>query len=140
MKHNDPVKNYMTTKLTTITTDTKLSEARKIFVEQEIHHLPVVQGDQELIGLLSYNDLLRVDSGTLYNQDQKQADALIDNMCSVSEAMTKEVTTLNTNETIKNATETLAKGGFHSLPVLENNKVVGMVTSTDLLRYFLSQY
>lgn len=123
-----------------ITTDTKLSEARKLFIENKIHHLPVVQGDNELAGILSYNDLLRVDSGTLYNQDPKQTDALIDNIASVSETMTKDIKVLKTNETVRDATEALYKGKFHSLPVLEDNKIVGLVTSTDLLKYFLGQY
>lgn len=140
MKNNDPIKNYMTTELLTITKDTKLSEARKLFVENKIHHLPVVQGDNELMGMLSYNDLLRVDSGTLYNQDAKQADALIDNMSSVSDAMTSTITSLQTSETVRDATKALHEGKFHSLPVVEDKKIVGLVTSTDLLKYFLDQY
>lgn len=140
MKNNDPIKNYMTKDLITITTQTKLSEARKIFLENKIHHLPVVSGDNKLEGILSYNDLLRVDSGTLYNQDAKQADALIDNMCSVEEAMTSSVESIKSTNTVREATEILHNGKFHSLPVVEDAKVVGLVTSTDLLKYFLNQY
>lgn len=140
MKHNESIKKHMTTNLITITEQTKLSEARKIFLENEIHHLPVVKGDNELVGILSYNDLLRVDSGTLYQQDEKQADALIDNMSSVTNAMSSNIQSLKTDETIRDATIALHKGKFHSLPVVDNKKVVGIVTSSDLLKYFLEQY
>lgn len=140
MKHNEPIKKYMSAELVSITKDTKLSEARRIFLEKDIHHLPVVEGDAQLVGILSYNDLLRVDSGTLYQQDPKQADALIDNMSSVTDAMTKELTTLTASQTVRDATTVLSAGDFHSLPVVDDNTIVGIVTSTDLLKYFLDQY
>ncbi len=140
MKHNEPIKKHMSEKVISITERTKLSEARKIFLEKNIQHLPVVEGEAQLVGILSYNDLLRVDSGTLYHQDPKQADVLIDNMSSVSEAMTKEPTTLSPTQTVRDATLALSTGGFHSLPVVDGKTIVGMVTSTDLLKYFSDQY
>lgn len=140
MKHNDPLKKYMSKNLVTIDKMTKLSEARKLFLENNIHHLPVTQGEGELVGMLSYSDLLRVDSGELFNQDAKQADVLIDNMSCVEAAMTKNVIKISVDESIRDATIALKNGSFHSLPVVDGKKIVGIVTSTDLLNYFLEQY
>lgn len=141
MKKNTSIKKIMSTEISTITTLTKLSETRSLFAELGVHHLPVVDGGNKLIGLLSFSDLLRVDSGELYKQDSKQADALIDNLSSVEEVMTSTLVTARPETTIREATEILSGGKFHSLPVVEpDGTLVGIVTSTDLLRYYLLAY
>ncbi len=139
MKKNEPIKHIMTTNLTTITLMDSLSKVRAIFLEQHGHHLPVVEGDK-LIGLLSFTDLQRIDSGELYKQDPKQADILLDNLSSIKETMTKELVTLTSNATVKDATEILASENFHAVPIVDNNKLAGLVTSTDLLKYYLNEY
>ena len=89
---------------------------------------------------MSFTDLQRIDSGELYKQDPKQADVLLDNLSSVKKTMTENLTTLTTNCSIRDATEILTKNHFHSIPILENNELAGIVTSTDLLKYYLAEY
>jgi len=139
MKKNESIKKIMITDVTTITLNDPLSEVRKIFIEQKGNHLPVVEGEK-LLGLLSFTDFQKMDSSQLYNQDEKQADALLDNLSSVKEAMTRNLVTLKKDSTVRDATEILAKNHFHSLPVVEDSKLVGLVTTTDLLQYFLRVY
>lgn len=140
MKQNYAIRNLMTDKVVSVTRQTKLSEARKIFNECGFHHLPVVEGER-LIGILSYNDLMRIDSGELYKQDPKQADALIDNLSSMDNAMTSNVISVHADDSVKDATVKLAEGNFHALPIVDSEyKLMGIVTSTDLLRYYLNQY
>ncbi|MCT4641030.1 MAG: CBS domain-containing protein [Bacteriovoracaceae bacterium] len=139
MKRNESVNNVMTKNVHKITLNTKLSEARELFSNNGIHHLPVMSGDQ-IIGILSYNDLMRIDSGELYNQDPKQADVLLDNLSSVREAMTRKPVTVDLSANVKEVTSILAEGKFHAVPVTEKNDVlVGIITSTDLLKYYLSE-
>ena len=139
MKKNESITHIMSKDLTTITLLDSLSKVRAIFLEQGGHHLPVVEG-KKLIGLLSYTDLQRIDSGELYKQDPKQADALLDNLSSIKETMTRNLTTLTTQAVVRDATEILANNNFHSVPVLENDELAGIVTSTDLLKYYLKAY
>jgi len=139
MKKNESITRIMTTDLTTITLMDTLSHVRAIFLEQGGHHLPVVEG-KKLIGLLSYTDLQRIDSGELYNQDPKQADALLDNLSTIKDTMTKNLITLTSQANVRDATEVLAHHNFHSVPILENEELVGIVTSTDLLKYYLKAY
>jgi len=55
--------------------------------------------------------------------------------------MSTEVVTIKNSGTIRQASELLSKGGFHSLPVVDDEQnIVGMVTSTDLIRYLSAQY
>lgn len=139
MKKNESIKQIMTTELRTITLKDTLSQARAIFLELGGHHLPVVEG-KRLIGLLSYTDLQRIDSGELYKQDHKQADVLLDNLSSIQETMTKDLITLNSSASVREATDILAHNNFHSVPIVDNNELVGLVTSTDLLKYYLNHY
>lgn len=140
MKQNESIKAVTTNDLKTIDLTTKLSEVRSLFAELNIHHLPVVEG-KRLIGMLSYNDFLRIDAKDLYDQNKKQADVMLDSLSSVKEVMTKNLVTVAPTATIKEATEILSSGSFHSLPVVdENEELAGLVTSTDLLKFFYEQY
>lgn len=139
MKHREQVSHIMTSEPLTVNTTQTLSEARKVFIEEGIHHLPVVSGKQ-LLGILSYTDVLRIDSGELYKQSPEQSDAMLDSLSSIEAVMTKDPTAIKHDDTVRDAAEILAQGKFHSLPVLENDELVGIVTSTDLMKYFLDQY
>lgn len=140
MKKNEAITKIMQKDLITVTVKDKLSHCRTLFIEKGIHHLPVVEGNK-IIGILSYTDLLKVDSNTIYNQDPKQADTLIDHLSNIRESMSQTLITINSKKTIREATQILADGSFHSLPVVEeDNTLVGLVTSTDLLRYLSLQF
>ena len=54
--------------------------------------------------------------------------------------MAKVPLSISPDTTIKEAAEILAGQTFHSLPVTENGSLVGMLTTTDLLKYLLEQY
>lgn len=54
--------------------------------------------------------------------------------------MTKDVKVVQKNDTIYDVATILSKNEFHSLPVLENEKLVGIVTTTDLIKYLVDQY
>ena len=57
----------------------------------------------------------------------------------VEQLMSKSVHTLQHDDTIKEAAEMLSLSSYHSLPVLDGNTLVGIVTSTDLILYLLKQ-
>ena len=54
--------------------------------------------------------------------------------------MAKTPLTVAADTSIKEVAEILAKQSFHSIPVVENGKLVGLVTTTDLIKYLLEQY
>ncbi len=53
--------------------------------------------------------------------------------------MQKNPVTLEDNASVRDAAEILAKGDFHSIPVVHGTKLVGIVTSTDLIKHLLDQ-
>ncbi len=139
MKRNEPLSTVMTTDLTTVNVTNTLSEVRKLLAERGIHHVPVVSGTK-LVGLISATDMVRL-SFSAYGADARAVDAMLDHQFSIEQVMSKDLTTLETSQKVRDAATVLASGAFHSVPVVdEENNLIGIVTSTDLIRYLADQY
>ena len=139
MKRNEPVSKIMSRNLITVHHGDPISKVRKLLSENGMHHLPVVSGDQ-LAGIISYSDVLRVSFGDTFKTDERAVDATLDHTFKLEDLMQKDVVSLTEHSTIREAAEILGQGKFHSLPVVNGGKLVGMVTSTDLIRYLLEQF
>ena len=139
MKHNQPVTKIMSRNLVTVHHGDPISKVRQLIREHGVHHIPVVSGDQ-LVGLISHTDILRVSFGDVFNTDERSVDATLDHTMTIEQLMAKDVASLNEQSTIREAAEILSQGKFHSLPVVSSGKVVGMVTSTDLIRYMVEPF
>lgn len=137
MRRNEPISHIMTKTPKTLHIGQKLSEARAYMSEGGFHHLPVVSGDK-LLGMLSSTDLLRVSYE--YGQSVDAADAVLDHTRSIEEVMQRGTITLTPKSTVRDAAEIFAKNWFHALPVVEDDTLVGIVTTTDVLNYLVEQY
>ena len=138
MKRNEPVSKIMTSDIQTVHTGQKLSEVRRMLADNPYHHVPVVSGDK-LVGIITATDMLRL-SLAIYGVDERAVDAMLDSQHTIESVMTKDVQTIGVKDTVRSAAEVLGEGSFHSLPVVDGGKLVGLVTSTDLIRYLLAQY
>ena len=135
MKKNEPISSIMTKELITLTLDDTLYTAEKRMKKNHIRHMPVVQGDK-LIGLISLSDLQRVSFIDAYGKEGTE-DTPIYNMLDIKDLMIKKPLTASPQTTILEVSKLLASKEFHSLPVVENDKLVGIITTTDLLHYFI---
>jgi CBS domain-containing membrane protein len=138
MKRREFVSKIMSTDLITVNHTNNLVEAEKLFNENSIRHIPVVSGEG-VIGMLSLTDLLRVTFVNNYSADDF-LDTTVYNMLSIEQVMVKNIISVTSTQTIKEVVEILAKNEFHALPVVDNHKLVGIVTTTDILNYLLEQY
>lgn len=134
MKQLDPISHVMTTSLKTVQIHQKLSEVRRIFIENQLHHVPVVH-DRKLVGLISTTDMLRLNlavSGT----NSWSIDTMLDQQFTIEQVMQRNLVTIDIHSTVRKAAHLLSDGVFHSLPVVDkDNNLVGIITSTDLIRY-----
>ncbi|MEQ1501564.1 MAG: CBS domain-containing protein [Myxococcota bacterium] len=138
MKRNVPVTTIMATHPSTVHPGQRLSDARQAMVDGGFHHLPVVRGTK-LIGVLSSTDLLK--AAYTFGTDPRQSDAVMDHTLSIEQLMTKEPVFLRSSDPIRSAVEKFAEGRFHALPVVDaDDNLVGVVTTTDVMRYVLEQY
>jgi CBS domain-containing protein len=140
MKRLEPVSKIMTKKLITLTINDDLYKAENLFKKHHIRHIPVVNGEH-IIGMLSLTDLERISFLDSYSDTHEpKIDNVIYKMLSIEQLMVKNPIKVNSNITIKSVAEILSQNEFHALPVVENDILVGIVTTTDLLLYLLEQY
>ncbi len=139
MKKRAPISKMMTTEVITLNVTDNLDTAERLFKSKSIRHIPVVKNEQ-IIGMLSYTDLMRIIFADAVYEDESQIDTVVYNMFTIEQVMAKNLVSVSADTTIKEVAEILSKKEFHALPVIENDKLVGIVTTTDLINYLLEQY
>ena len=138
MRKNEPVTKIMSTALQTIHEGEAVSRLRAIFEQVGIHHIPVLRG-QKLVGIVSWNDYMRISFGEFGNQDGKGLDEILDHTYKIPDVMVIDLTTLPHTATIRDAARVLGSSNFHALPIVDGENLVGIVTSTDLIRFLADQ-
>src|SRR5690606_22630473 len=115
--------------------DDDLEKAEKLFKKHKIRHIPVVDG-KSIIGMLSYTDLLRISFVDAVDDDG-EIESLVYNMFTIEQVMAKNVVSVSSTTSIKEVAQILAKKEFHALPVVDDNELVGIVTTTDLIEFLI---
>src|SRR5690606_13824584 len=139
MKKNAPVSTIMTTNVIKLNVSDSLSKAEKLFKENKIRHIPVMNGNK-IIGMLSYTDLLRISFAETIDEDDQIIDVTVYDVFTIEQVMAKNLICISPDTTIKEAAEILAHREFHALPVTANGILIGIITTTDLIRYLLNLF
>jgi CBS domain-containing protein len=134
---NGLVRNWMTTPVVTAAPETSLTDARKIISEKHIRALPVMK-DDKLVGIITSRGLLRLDLSILGNESLNLGIDLADEI--VADVMTKNPLTILPESMIPKAARLMLENKITALPVMENGKLVGILTNSDLLRFILAEY
>ncbi|MDF1696717.1 MAG: CBS domain-containing protein [Saprospiraceae bacterium] len=135
------IQDIMTTDLYTVNHDDILSEVAKLFEKHSFHHVPVVNNDGDLEGVISSSDLQQMKSGASFfrNPKKEERDAALMRAMRVCDIMTKDITTLQPTDSIRRAYEVFKKNKFHAIPILDRGKLSGIITPLDLLDHFFKQ-
>lgn len=139
MKQKVPVSTIMTKNVVKLNLSDDLTKAEILFKKHHIRHIPVVYSNK-IVGILSYTDLLRISFADAIDDDEDVVDTTVYNMFTVEQVMAKKIVSISPDTTIKEAAEILATKEFHALPVCEGELLVGIVTTTDLIKYLIEQY
>ncbi len=118
------IKEIMKSNLTSISQDTKLSEAYGIMQRNSIRHLPVVE-NKKLVGIVTDRDL-RLSTSRLATHP-------FDPEAAVQNIMSHPVKTVHPSDPIESAAEQMRELRIGCLPVVEDMELVGIVTITDML-------
>jgi CBS domain-containing membrane protein len=137
MKRGVQVSTIMSTNLIKLNATDTLAKAEQLFRENKIRHIPVMDGNK-IIGMLSYTDLLRISFAETLDEEDQMIDITIYEVFSIEQVMAKNLVCIRPDTLIKEAAEILATREFHALPVVESDLLVGIVTTTDLIRYLLN--
>lgn len=138
MRYVPPISEIMSKNIIALNRDDDLETAEILFKRHKIRHIPVVNGEI-IIGMLSYSDLLRISFADAVFDNEEEVDTLVYNMFTIDQVMVKNVVTVSPTATIKDVAKILSEKEFHALPVVEEGSLVGIVTTTDLLKYLLKQ-
>ena len=98
-----------------------------------IRHIPVVE-DGRLVGLLSERDLMGAATTEIFGLKQKRKSALLKSVL-IKEVMKIKVITVRPDTPIKDAAYLMADKKIGCVPVVERGALMGLVTTTDILRY-----
>ena len=138
MRYVPLISEIMTKNIIALNRDDDLETAEMLFKRNKIRHIPVVAEDV-IIGMLSYTDLLRISFADAVYETEEEVNTLVYNMFTIDQVMVKNVVTVPTTATIKEVAKILAENEFHALPVVDDGRLVGIVTTTDLINYLLKQ-
>ena len=136
MKLNEPVSNIMSKHVFTVNMDGSLHEAKALFDKYKVRHLPVVSGSK-LVGIISLTDILRMSFGETYGEHHYEVDSNLYTMLTVDEVMKTNPHTVRVKDNIMTVINILIKEEFHALPVVNKEALVGIVTTTDIIKYLV---
>ncbi|HEY3154091.1 MAG TPA: CBS domain-containing protein [Candidatus Binatia bacterium] len=117
----------------TLKPDDTLDLANDIISLGRIRHIPVVE-NHELIGIISERDLIGAAASRIFGLKQKSKSALLKGVL-IKDIMKKHVVTMAPDTPIKDAAHLMADKKIGCVPVVESGALVGLVTTTDVLRY-----
>ncbi|MGB5320501.1 CBS domain-containing protein [Eudoraea sp.] len=132
-----PVSKIMTKNLITLDIKEDLAQAEYLFKKHKIRHIPVLKKGK-IVGLLSMNDILRISFADGAYREEEDISSSIYEMFTIQQLMIGNLETVTSETTIREVAEILVKREYHSLPVVDKGDLKGMVTTTDIIKFFLS--
>jgi CBS domain-containing protein len=127
------VREIMTGSPVTLKPEDTLDLANNVISLGRIRHIPVVE-DGRLVGLLSERDLMGAATTEIFGLKQKRKSALLKTVL-IKDVMKKRVITVKPDTPIKDAAQLMADKKVGCVPVVSAGALVGLVTTTDILRY-----
>jgi CBS domain-containing protein len=145
-------KDIMTKEIITVHPETEIVQAAKLLLEHHINGLPVVDKEGRLTGIICQEDLISqqrkiplpsffilLDS-FIPLKSQKNIDKEVQKMAAitVTEAMTFDPITVGIETSLEDIATLMVKNKIHTLPVLDQGKLVGIIGKEDILRTLMS--
>lgn len=126
----------MTHRPITVSDDTSVDKALQLMHSEKIRRLPVINKQGKLVGIVSELDLLQVSPSPATTLSIYEIPYLLSRI-KVRDIMTKDVITVTENTTLEEAARIMADNKIGGLPVMHDDKLVGIITETDLFKIFL---
>lgn len=147
------VKDIMTRDLVTVSPEMEITHAAKLLLEKRISGVPVVDGEGKMVGILCQSDLITqqkrfpipsvftlldgIISLTSMKHIEKEAQKI--SATTVAHAMTPNPLTVTLEMSIEEVATIMVDKKFHTLPVVDKEKLVGIVGKEDILKTLMSE-
>jgi CBS domain-containing protein len=114
------VKHVMSSDIFSVDENDSLELVIKIMMWKKFNHMPVINDNKELVGLLSSTDIKKYNSN--YHNGKR----------TIRDIMQKNIVTINQYKSVNDAKKLMTKHQINSLPVIEQNTLIGIITSKDV--------
>lgn len=126
------IKDYMSTNVITVDSDTPIHEAEKIMRDHKIRRLPVVD-KEKLVGIITKDKIREATATPATSLSVWELNYLLAKM-KVKDVMEKNIITIPSDAALETAVALLEKRGIGTLPVVDDGQLVGIATITDLYK------
>lgn len=128
------IKDWMSKEITTVTTDTSMLKASKIFKDNNFRRLPVIDKDGKLVGIVTDRDIKDASPSKATTLDVHELYYLLSEI-KIKDIMTANPFTINVEDSLEKAAIRMLEKKVEGLPVVsENKEVVGIITETDIFK------
>lgn len=125
------VEEVMNKKLKTLTRENTIAEAIELMKSNKIRHIPIVDSNNRLIGILSDRDVRDASPSILIDKDKSQYNIRVDSI------MTTNIITGTPLDFVEDVAAIFYEFKISCLPILSGDQLVGIITESDLLRTFM---
>jgi acetoin utilization protein AcuB len=126
------VRDYMTTELMTVQETDTLLDATMFFVRSTFRHLPVLRS-RELVGIITERDVKQYAPSVLSGLSAEEYNTIMETT-PISRVMTRSPLTVQPDQSVLDAAKLLYAKRLGCLPVVQNGELVGIITTTDMLK------
>jgi len=146
-------KDIMTKEVISVTPETEIAQAAKLLLTNRINGVPVINDTGELVGILCQSDLIiqqknipipslfTLLDGFIPLTSSKKLDKEVEKIAAtkVANAMTSDPVTVNSDTGIEDVAALMVEKSYHTLPVVDTGKLVGIVGKEDVLRTLITE-
>jgi acetoin utilization protein AcuB len=133
------VRERMTRNPIFIRPDTPVTEAQALMKREKIHHLPVLDKDEKLVGIVAEKDLLYASPSVATTLSVFEMTSLLAKL-KVEKVMSRDVVSVAEDVPLEEAARIMAYRGIGGLPIVRGKTVVGIITESDLFRIFIELF
>lgn len=130
------VSNLMTRDPVTVTDKTSIADALSLMRDKKVRRLPVLNAKGELVGIVAEKDILYASPSPATSLSIHEIHYLLAKL-TVAEIMTKKVITVTEDTPLEEAARVMADTRIGALPVMQDGKLVGIITETDIFKGFV---
>ena len=127
-----PISSIMTKNVVCVSPEQKIIDVKHIYEKKKFHHHIPVTEHGKLIGMVSLIDFMYKIKGAGLNDNNAIYNELV-----VKDIMTYKPYAVSPETSISEVAEEFAKGRYHAIPIVENQAVVGIVSTADMIRFYL---
>jgi acetoin utilization protein AcuB len=133
------IERRMTRNPVTATPEMSVADASALMKREKVHRLPVLDKEHHLVGIISEKDLLYASPSPVSTLSIHEMAYLLSQL-TVKKLMTHDVITISKETTVEEAARLMVDQDLSSLPVVENDKLIGIVSKSDLFKILLELF